>query len=176
MSVKQVIIIRTKYVNSKGEKVGIRRGKEISQSAHASMAFMSHILQESIRDKSPPKLTKPVEEWIKGLFTKIVLQVDNEETLLEIDKLAKEAGLLSNLITDAGMTEFNGVPTITTAPTNKTVCSGNSTGFTVTATGTGLTYQWRKGNTNLTNTGNISGATSSSLTINPATSADAAND
>ena len=85
------------------------------------------------------------------------------------------SGTCSNDTSSNVSLTINGVPTITTAPTNKTICSGNSTGFTVTATGAGLTYQWRKGNTNLTNTGNISGATSSSLTINPATSADAAN-
>ena len=113
MNVKQVIVIRTQYSDGKGGTTGIRKGKLISQGSHASMAFMSHILQEAIQNQSIPKLSSPVEEWVKGIFTKIVLQVDNEETLLEIDKAAKEVGLLSNLITDCGMTEFNGVPTIT---------------------------------------------------------------
>jgi len=54
-------------------------------------------------------------------------------------------------------------------PTNQTVCSGDSAGFSVIATGQGLTYQWRKGSVNLINGGNISGATSDTLTINPAT-------
>ncbi|MCX6350961.1 MAG: ice-binding family protein [Bacteroidetes bacterium] len=58
--------------------------------------------------------------------------------------------------------------TITTAPTNQTVCSGNSVSFSVTASGSSLTYQWRKGSTN------ISGATASTFTINPATSTNAA--
>jgi hypothetical protein len=59
-------------------------------------------------------------------------------------------------------------PNIVAEPTNKTVCIGNAVSFAVTATGTGLTYQWRKGNVNLSNGGAISGATSSTLTINPA--------
>ena len=69
---------------------------------------------------------------------------------------------------------INPGPAITTVPVNISVCSGSSTGFSVIATGGSLTYQWRKGTTNLTNTGNITGATSASLTINPATIADVA--
>ncbi|MCG3126601.1 MAG: hypothetical protein CHACPFDD_01452 [Phycisphaerae bacterium] len=66
-------------------------------------------------------------------------------------------------------------PTITGQPSNQTVCSGGSAGFSVTATGDPpLTYQWRKGTTALSNGGNISGATTASLTINPAFPADAA--
>jgi gliding motility-associated-like protein/uncharacterized repeat protein (TIGR01451 family) len=70
----------------------------------------------------------------------------------------------------------NTPPSITTQPVNQIVCSGDSTGFSVTATGTGLTYQWRKGIVNLINAGNISGATSSTLVINPAGISDAATD
>jgi gliding motility-associated-like protein len=68
----------------------------------------------------------------------------------------------------------NTSPVITSGPANQTVCEGNSASFSVTATGTALTYQWRKGTVNLTNGGNISGATTSTLTINPVTTADAA--
>lgn len=69
---------------------------------------------------------------------------------------------------------LNAAPVIITQPANKTVCSGSSVSFTIAATGTNLTYQWRKGLVPLVNVGNISGATSATLTINPATSADAA--
>lgn len=65
-------------------------------------------------------------------------------------------------------------PVIITEPSNQTACSGSSASFTVVATGTGLTYQWRKGIVNLVDGGNISGATTATLTINPATLADAA--
>jgi hypothetical protein len=49
-------------------------------------------------------------------------------------------------------------------PTTQTICSGTSASFNVVATGTGLSYQWKKGTTNLTD-GVISGATTATLTI-----------
>ena len=55
---------------------------------------------------------------------------------------------------------------ITTQPTDATVCASFSASFTVAATGTGLTYQWNKGGTP------ISGATSATYTIGHATLAD----
>jgi len=57
-------------------------------------------------------------------------------------------------------------PAITSSPADVTVCSGQSATFTVSATGTGLSYQWRKdGNT-------ISGATSSTYSIASTVAAD----
>jgi gliding motility-associated-like protein len=65
---------------------------------------------------------------------------------------------------------------ITTPPVNQVVCLGDSVSFTVSASGAGITYQWRRGNINLVNFGNISGVTTATLTINPVTLLDAAND
>jgi len=62
----------------------------------------------------------------------------------------------------------NTAPDITTEPANQTADVGSSVSFSVVATGTGLTYQWRKG------TVNIAGATSATLTINPVATSDAA--
>ncbi|HXC04933.1 MAG TPA: ice-binding family protein, partial [Bacteroidia bacterium] len=63
-------------------------------------------------------------------------------------------------------------PAITAQPGNQLVCSGSAASFTVTTTGNGLTYQWRNGSVNLVNGGNISGATTATLMINPATISD----
>lgn len=60
-------------------------------------------------------------------------------------------------------------PSITTHPSSQTICAGSSVTFSVTATGSSLTYQWRKGGTN------ISGATGSSYTIPSVASSDAGN-
>lgn len=58
-------------------------------------------------------------------------------------------------------------------PANTTVCIGANASFTVTATGTGLTYQWQKKNG--TNWENISGATSATLTVESVTAEMAGN-
>lgn len=55
----------------------------------------------------------PLENWINGRFTKVCVSVDSEAELDEIYNKAKEAGLICSMIVDAGLTEFNGVPTKT---------------------------------------------------------------
>lgn len=69
---------------------------------------------------------------------------------------------------------INAAPVITVEPINQVSCEGGAIMFTVKATGSGLTYRWRKGTVNLSNTGNISGALSDTLRINPASAADTA--
>ena len=58
-------------------------------------------------------------------------------------------------------------PVITQQPQDQSVAAGNPASFSVTATGTGLTYQWRKG------VNNISGATSPGYSIASTVPADA---
>lgn len=78
--------------------------------------------------------------------------------------------------TAAGTTSAAGCtpPTINTPPGDQTVCSGSPAQFTVAATGTTLTYQWRRDGTNLSNAGHYSGVDTATLTINPADATDAA--
>jgi gliding motility-associated-like protein/uncharacterized repeat protein (TIGR01451 family) len=78
----------------------------------------------------------------------------------------------STITIPAGTCGPSSPPIITTQATNQIACSGSSVSFSVSATGTGLTYQWRKGTVNLLNGGNISGATTATLTINPASITD----
>jgi PTH2 family peptidyl-tRNA hydrolase len=84
----------------------MRRGKEIAQGAHASMAFL-------IRNNLRSAPTESFEGWLDSGQTKICLQIHSEEELLELHEKARKMGLRSHYITDAGRTEFNGVPTIT---------------------------------------------------------------
>ena len=55
----------------------------------------------------------PLTAWFTRGEAKICVYVDSEEELLALDREAKERGILSALICDAGMTEFHGEPTFT---------------------------------------------------------------
>lgn len=101
----------------------MRRGKEIAQGSHASMAWIANKLRDAnyfenapLQNRvgvSPIFLSDAEKEWMTGIFTKICLQVDSEDELMDIHNAALRAGLKSSLIIDAGKTEFNGVPTPT---------------------------------------------------------------
>lgn len=85
-----------------------------------------------------------------------------------------EFGLFSNLKVES-FTGAGVAPTITSQPANQTVTAGSTATFTVAATSpTTLRYQWQKDGVKLVNGGNVSGATSSTLTLTSVSSADAA--
>ncbi len=64
-------------------------------------------------------------------------------------------------------------PRIVAPPAGRTNNAGTTATFAVTATGGSLNYQWRKGTQLLANGGNISGATTSNLTLTNVSQADA---
>ncbi len=103
MSVKQVIVIR--------RDLKMRRGKEIAQGSHASMMWLSERVQKFFN--GTVFLSPEEREWIHGTFTKVTLQVDSEEALVDVYKRARDAGLTVHMVVDSGKTEFNGVPTKT---------------------------------------------------------------
>ncbi|HRN80353.1 MAG TPA: M36 family metallopeptidase [Ferruginibacter sp.] len=73
-------------------------------------------------------------------------------------------------VTSTGVTlTVNNPAAITTQPVNQSVCSGNNTSFSVTASGTGLAYQWQVSIDGGANWTDLTGATSSTLNINGAT-------
>lgn len=111
--VKQVIVIR--------KDLKMRRGKEIAQGAHASMEW----LRQSFRvhydrcdqcerdDRLAFSMQDQESTWLEGDHRKITLQVDSEAELDAVFAAAQAAGLAVYMITDKGLTEFNGVPTKT---------------------------------------------------------------
>ena len=101
--IKQVIVIR--------RDLKMRRGKEIAQGSHASMAFLTR--QVSVVTHRITTLTPVQIEWLATSFRKICVRVDSEEELLALDARARESGLVVHLVQDNGLTEFNGVPTYT---------------------------------------------------------------
>lgn len=74
---------------------------------------------------------------------------------------------------DPATLTVNIYPTVSGQPTNKTICSGNNTYYKVTASGTGVSYQWQvntgSGWNNVSNSGIYSGATTDSLALTAAT-------
>lgn len=118
METKQVIIIR--------KDLNMRKGKMCSQSAHASMACILNLMQKANISNSDNhnfqeyisyslKFHKDsiLDNWINGIFTKICVSVNSEQELEDLYNKAKELGLPCSIITDSGLTEFNGVPTKT---------------------------------------------------------------
>jgi PTH2 family peptidyl-tRNA hydrolase len=103
-NIKQVIVMR--------HDLKMRRGKQIAQGAHASMAFLTRRLQSRtsicMDDFSPNEQT-----WILGSFAKVCVRCNSEEELMAIVDKATDLGLEVHLITDSGRTEFHGQPTRT---------------------------------------------------------------
>jgi PTH2 family peptidyl-tRNA hydrolase len=117
MNTKQVIIVR--------KDLNMRRGKEIAQGAHASLAVFFNMMRDQnggdIDTKSGKKYkcefehtSQAMHEWMQNGFTKITLTVNSEAELVDAYNLARQAGIPCSLIKDSGKTEFGGVPTLTT--------------------------------------------------------------
>ena len=97
--VKQVIVMR--------KDLKMRRGKEIAQGAHASMAFLAK------KALAGGPFSEVERSWLEGLFTKVCVRVGSEEELLAVAEAAGKVGIRVEIITDSGKTEFGGIPTKT---------------------------------------------------------------
>lgn len=96
-NMKQVIVMRT--------DLNMRKGKMIAQGAHAVMGVWLHYCT--------PVVGKDVFHWLANGAKKICVRAKSEEELRKLYMDAKDAGLRAHIVTDAGRTEFNGVPTVT---------------------------------------------------------------
>jgi PTH2 family peptidyl-tRNA hydrolase len=117
--IKQVIIIR--------KDLNMRKGKMVAQGAHASMAAILNNMRngQTHIDYKPQvingkyfmtlevKENSPLDQWLRGSFTKICVSVNSEQELLDVYNKAKELNMSCSLIQDSGFTEFHGVPTYT---------------------------------------------------------------
>ena len=128
MNTKQVIVFRKDLL--KGPNA-IRKGKFGAQCAHASLGALLTLFsvykQELVRlgtfDVEPGKIQYEynltfgkdsiLNDWLNGKFTKVVVSVDSDEELIALNKALDETYIPHALITDAGLTEFHGVPTNT---------------------------------------------------------------
>ena len=95
--IKQVIAMR--------KDLKMRRGKEIAQGDHASMAFL---VKKALGREN---FTEPKRAWMEALFSKVCVRVNSDEELLAVARRAEKGGIRVEIITDSGKTEFGGVPT-----------------------------------------------------------------
>jgi peptidyl-tRNA hydrolase, PTH2 family len=105
---KQVIVIR--------RDLRMRRGKEIAQGAHASMAWLAARVLPGLGPGGTAahlEFSPAERSWLEGSLRKVTVKVGSEAELLAVHAKALDAGLAAHLITDRGLTEFGGVPTRT---------------------------------------------------------------
>lgn len=94
---KQVIILR--------KDLGMRKGKMVAQGAHASQLA----LEEANR-----RVESVVSTWInRDGMAKICVGTDSLDELLLLKEEASRLGIPFGLVTDSGLTEFHGNPTVT---------------------------------------------------------------
>ena len=90
----------------------------IAQGAHASMKVifdMMTTVYNPITYNRVLKLTpeSPLEQWVSGIFKKIVVGSETLGEMVDAYDKAKQAGIPCSIIEDAGLTEFGGNVTIT---------------------------------------------------------------
>lgn len=110
---KQIIIVR--------KDLGMTPGKLAAQVSHASMAFLTNDIRRSagkwitsgnhVYYSCELDFEQDIyEQWINGIFTKVVLEAKNKNQLLKAKAMAEELGMIENidffLINDCCNTEL----------------------------------------------------------------------
>ena len=88
MEYKLVVVVRT--------DLGISKGKMAAQVAHAAV---------NCALKSKKSDSSNFNKWFGEGQKKVVVKGPNESALQELQRHAREVGLISSLVTDAGLTE-----------------------------------------------------------------------
>ena len=93
-TMKQIIIVR--------KDLNMSPGKLAAQVSHASMAFLTHLIRNNTKSitynykklyTSNFNLSADLyENWINGVFTKVILEAKNKNQLLKAVDKAKELG------------------------------------------------------------------------------------
>ena len=89
VEVKMIIAVR--------KDVDLGKGKMAAQVAHAAVTCA---LKSEKEDK------KTFKEWVRTGQKKIVVKIENLETLYRLKDMAERAGVVTSLITDAGLTQI----------------------------------------------------------------------
>lgn len=113
MNTKQVIIMR--------KDLNMRKGKMVAQGSHASLGVILDQMERQQKMSSVSydmrlPFNHPMQHWLDNSFTKICVYVNSEQELLDLYQKVKSDDIIPCiLITDNGLIEFNGIPTITCA-------------------------------------------------------------
>ena len=103
----------------------MRKGKIAAQAGHACIdAILMALKKEErlddiITDENGITLSTdkggetPLTAWFEHGCAKICVYVDSEQELMTVAEKARIKGIIASVITDAGLTEFHGVPTKT---------------------------------------------------------------
>lgn len=135
MNSKQVIVVR--------KDVPMSIGKMSGQVAHACMGVFFDWMREFTIDIPLPDGSfirqytlsthseSAVFNYIEGTFTKVVVEIANEDELRVLLEKASERGLLTSIITDSGRTEFSEPTTtcIAIGPMSDEDCIGLTDGL-----------------------------------------------
>ena len=89
MDFKLVVVVRT--------DLGISKGKMAAQVAHAAV---------NCSLKSKKSDSSNFNNWFGEGQKKVVVKSPNESTLRDLQQHAREIGLVTSLVTDAGLTEI----------------------------------------------------------------------
>lgn len=90
-------MVDVKMVIAMRKDIDLGKGKMAAQAAHAAV---SCALKSEKVDK------KIFKEWIRTGQKKIVVKIDNLETVYRLKDSAERAGIPTSLITDAGLTQI----------------------------------------------------------------------
>ena len=109
--IKMVLVTR--------KDLNMRKGKMIAQNCHACLGIFLDISKEyriggiGFDVRFPDNNADDIMNWLYSGTAKISVSCDSLEELLELEQKAKDAGILTHKVVDAGLTEFGGIPTIT---------------------------------------------------------------
>lgn len=180
-------------VNSSGVVNGISNGSVTISYTYTDGNGCTNSVTTTITVLAPPTISGPSVvcngEMIQLMPSSGGTWISNNPTIASIDNSGTVTGLISGdttfQYTDTTTTCFEtsstisvvDAPQIDTQPINsQTFCSGNSASISAMASGHGISYQWYKGAFAIVDGGNISGANSATLQINPITVSDAGSD
>ena len=112
MDTKQVIVIR--------KDLNMRKGKMVAAGAHAAMwALLDFVHKEQNGDMTIYTIQVhknsflSLDQWLLGHYKKICVSVNSEQELIDLCEQAKAQELPYRLQHDIGLTEFDGVRTVT---------------------------------------------------------------